>query len=234
MAYKPHKTVCIRGQKPLIIKEQLNDMTTAQLRNECNNNGISCLSKDRKFKQRDTMIRQLQYIQNAGSRKTTPIYGPIPVALNKIKIGLTQNQLTVHSARALVLSCMDFRLIDDIMYYMNTEGFHNGYDQFIMAGASAGYIRKPDWAKNFEEHLALAVELHNIKEVIIIDHMKCGAYKLFFNAGKAFDNDDDERAEHVRYLGECASVLRNKYKDIYPGLIFSTYLMNLTGAVERV
>jgi hypothetical protein len=39
----------------------------------------------------------------------------------------------------MVLACMDFRLIDDEVYYFNKVGYTNNYDKFILAGASVGY-----------------------------------------------------------------------------------------------
>jgi len=40
----------------------------------------------------------------------------------------------------MVLSCMDFRLLDDTTVFMNARGYNNNYDQFILAGASLGTI----------------------------------------------------------------------------------------------
>ena len=38
----------------------------------------------------------------------------------------------------MLLSCMDFRLLDDIVVFMNALGYHNNYDQYILAGSSLG------------------------------------------------------------------------------------------------
>jgi hypothetical protein len=43
----------------------------------------------------------------------------------------TQDQLTAHNARAVVLSCMDFRLIDDQVKLLNSLGYNNNYDALI-------------------------------------------------------------------------------------------------------
>ena len=51
----------------------------------------------------------------------------------------TQNQLKAHTAKAFVITCMDFRLIDDVGTYLDNIGYHNNYDEFILAGASLGY-----------------------------------------------------------------------------------------------
>jgi hypothetical protein len=36
---------------------------------------------------------------------------------------------------------MDFRLIDDIVRFMDGKGYNNNYDQFILAGGSLGFIQ---------------------------------------------------------------------------------------------
>ena len=41
---------------------------------------------------------------------------------------------------ALLLSCMDFRLMDDIERYMSGRGLRDKYDHVVLAGASLGAI----------------------------------------------------------------------------------------------
>jgi hypothetical protein len=41
---------------------------------------------------------------------------------------------------ALLLSCMDYRLVDDITRYMDSRGMANKYDHIILAGASLGAV----------------------------------------------------------------------------------------------
>jgi hypothetical protein len=42
---------------------------------------------------------------------------------------------------------MDFRLIDDMVHFMNNLGYNNNYDQFTLAGASLGFTQEkyPHW-----------------------------------------------------------------------------------------
>ena len=104
----------------------------------------------------------------------------------------SQNQLTTHIAKALVLTCMDFRLLDDLVSYMNKNGYDNNYNQFILAGGSLGYNQNiyDEWKKALDKHIELALELHKIKEIIIIDHMKCSVYKKFYNKIELTDNEE--------------------------------------------
>ena len=99
------------------------------------------------------------------------------------KIYEIPNQLTSHTAKALVLSCMDFRLIDDEVYYFNNMGYTNNYDKFVLAGASLGYnqTKFPEWKQSLNKHIELAIQLHQINEIIVLEHMNCGAYKILYN-----------------------------------------------------
>ena len=41
---------------------------------------------------------------------------------------------------SVVLSCMDYRLMDDVGVYMNGRGLKDNYDHLILAGASLGAV----------------------------------------------------------------------------------------------
>jgi hypothetical protein len=36
---------------------------------------------------------------------------------------------------------MDFRLVDDLVYFMDSIGLNNNYDQFVLAGGSLGFTQ---------------------------------------------------------------------------------------------
>jgi carbonic anhydrase len=143
----------------------------------------------------------------------------------------TQSQMIAHDAKAIVLSCMDFRDIDDLTFLFNKLKYNNNYDQFILAGASFGILTKDDnWTssnksislipalgtnldvsatitedylqKSFFLHVILAVMLHNITEIIIIDHMDCGACKAILKSllDKVDITQQEEYEYHIKSL----------------------------------
>ena len=140
-----------------------------------------------------------------------------------------QDQLTAHNAKALILTCMDFRLLDDVVTFMNKIGYNNNYDQFILAGGSLGFNQDVynDWKKTLNKHINLALELHHIKEIIIIDHMKCGAYKIFYNK-KDFTHDE-ELALHNENINKFKKYINTTY----PKLKVKGFIMNLDGSVIK-
>jgi carbonic anhydrase len=88
----------------------------------------------------------------------------------------------------LLLSCMDQRLLDDTVRFMNGLNLHNRYDQVALAGGAMGVHRLPEnpphasatWWEVFTAHLSTAIEKLDrpIKDVFLLDHLDCGAYKV--------------------------------------------------------
>ena len=139
----------------------------------------------------------------------------------------TQNQLTVHKAKAIVITCMDFRLIDDAVLFFNSIGLNNNYDEFVLSGASLGYNQTvySAWAETFDKHIELAEQLHDITDVIVLDHMQCGAYKIFYNLPSI------PRADEIALHNENFIKFKQTINQKYPHLTVSTYLMDLDGSI---
>jgi len=132
---------------------------------------------------------------------------------------------------ALLLSCMDFRLVDETERYMSGRGLRKKYDHVILAGAALGALTEkyPSWNRTFWEHLEIALQLHQIHEVFVIDHRDCGAYKVIL--GEDFSKDPvKETAIHATKLKD----LRNQIHAKYPKLKVELLLMNLDGKVEKI
>jgi len=137
----------------------------------------------------------------------------------------TQSQLTAHTAKAFVITCMDFRLIDDAVYFLDSKGYNNNYDEIILAGASLGYnqTKYNSWKKTVDDHINLAKKLHHIKDIIVIDHMDCGAYKLIYNKPKM------TRKEEIKLHKSNFQTFKQLIKKSYPELTVKTYLMDIDG-----
>jgi hypothetical protein len=125
---------------------------------------------------------------------------------------------------------MDLRLLNNLVTFMNFENLENRYDQFILAGAAAGAVQIPSWRKAFFDHRLLAVGLHQIKYVYIVEHRDCGAYVEFF--GKSYvtydaaagHNTYDLRTEHrdhreqaLRLKADIDKYCRERRADPLPG-----------------
>ena len=91
----------------------------------------------------------------------------------------TTEQANLKTAVAMVFTCMDFRLRDNTTCNLNCKGYYNNYDEVIAAGVSLGYnglLTFNGWSDYIDTHIVLGHMLHNINEILIIEHGQCGAY----------------------------------------------------------
>lgn len=114
---------------------------------------------------------------------------------------------------------------------MDGRGLTGQYDQVILAGAAlaAQSDATPAWAKTWWDHLDLALQLHGIARVIVIDHRDCGAYRLRFGADFARDRAAETDLHTAQLTALSAAI-----GDRYPALTVELYLMALDGSVEPI
>jgi hypothetical protein len=133
------------------------------------------------------------------------------------------------SADALVLTCMDYRLIDEALNYFNGRGLKNKYDHIVLAGASAGALGKlgAEWSATFWKHVETAIQLHHVSELIVVDHRDCGAFKIVYGA-EPIAHQGRETALHRTLLHQLRAEVGAKF----PKLRTQLLLMALDGSVE--
>ena len=141
------------------------------------------------------------------------------------------------TAVAFTLSCIDFRLRDNITCNLNLLGYQNNHDDFILAGSSLGYNgvlgAYPGWIQTADDHVKLAYDLHDINTIILVDHMDCGAYAI------AYPNltlgGPEEYQLHIENLNIAAETFKKKYSGpnatIFqiPNLIIKKYIISING-----
>ena len=74
-----------------------------------------------------------------------------------------------HTCKALVIHCIDFRLGKAIKKYLEDQNLLGDADIVSVAGA----VKDLDYAM---KQIDISKRLHNISEVILINHTDCGAY----------------------------------------------------------
>ncbi len=131
----------------------------------------------------------------------------------------------------LLLTCMDYRLTDDTVAYMDGRGLRDKYDHVVLAGASLGALtdKYPSWGETFWSHLDVAITLHSIHKVMVLDHRDCGAYKVILGA-ESVDTPDKELAVHTKEL----QALRAEIKRRHEHLEVELGLMSLDGKVQDI
>jgi carbonic anhydrase len=131
----------------------------------------------------------------------------------------------------LLLTCMDYRLQNEIADWMAKRGLRDNYDHVILAGAALGAVtdQRPAWNTTFADHLGAAIQLHGIKKVIVLDHRDCGAYRLLLGDA-AVKDAQTELATHTAVLHK----LRDAIAKAQPKLEIELGIMALDGSVETV
>lgn len=122
-----------------------------------------------------------------------------------------------HSAKALILRCMDFRFVTTLRKHLVHLGLKDQYDLVSVAGAAKNMVDPFD-AKDPEfviRQIDVARRLHHIAEVIIINHLDCGAY------GKIFNSKEEERRRHEADLEKAKIMILKKFPDLSIRLVLA-------------
>lgn len=126
------------------------------------------------------------------------------------------NRLAKGRVDALVLTCIDYRFVHVIPEYMREHYPSLSYDHTILAGASLGVFTGiyPAWASTFWEHLEVAIALHGIHTVIILDHRDCGAYREFEALASEEPDPDLERTIHQHYMDRLGALIMKSHRSL--------------------
>lgn len=138
----------------------------------------------------------------------------------------------------LLLSCMDPRLMDELLQFMDHDCLTNQYDHLTMAGAALGALggdspKFEHWRQTFLDHLQAAHDLHRIKDVYIVEHRDCGAYKKFLGDAGTFDDEHmhDEEECHRKYAMKLKGIIEDWAAERDIKLNVKAFLMDLRGRV---
>src|SRR6202048_2782717 len=125
---------------------------------------------------------------------------------------------------AMLLSCIDPRMVTPIYKYKDQRDLTGQYSQFVIAGAAIAVVapKFEAWRPAFWDNLATTAQLHHIKRLIAIDHRDCGAAEIAYGASSIAD-PQIETETHRKVFDE----LRSEVGKRQPGLTIQTGLMAL-------
>jgi carbonic anhydrase len=154
------------------------------------------------------------------------------IKAGQIKVDVSRKDLEhVKKASTLVISCIDFRLRDEVAQLFNVKlGLLDDYDELVLPGASLAHtMPRPyeSWKDVVDQVIAMAQKMHGITRVVLLDHRGCGAYKTVTGG---FDDKDKEYQAHKAGLLQVKARLKSKF----PALGVYALLMGLDGVVEVI
>ncbi len=118
----------------------------------------------------------------------------------------------VHPCDALIVSCIDFRFQKYIRNWLDKNVSDKTFDYVGYAGGVK------DIAIILSQ-LKISVDLHAIKQVILMNHEACGAYGV-----------ESTPENHARDLKKAKEIILATY----PQLNVQTYYLHLDGEFEEV
>ena len=130
---------------------------------------------------------------------------------------------------AMLLSCIDPRMVAPVYKYMEGQGLSGKYSQFVIAGAAIAVVapKFKAWRPAFWDNTATSLQLHRINKIIAIDHRDCGAAKVAYG-NDSIANPQVETRTHRAVLEE----FREAVAKHHPQLAVVTGLMALDGSIE--
>lgn len=132
---------------------------------------------------------------------------------------------------AMLLSCIDPRMVQPVFDYMAHQGLTGKYSQVVLAGAAVAVVAPTfeSWEPAFWGNLAATIELHRIRRLVAIDHRDCGAARIAYGE-TAIATPQAETATHRRVFAD----FREQVAKRHPQLAVETGLMALDGTVEKM
>jgi hypothetical protein len=133
--------------------------------------------------------------------------------------------------KALVLSCIDYRILEAERYFLSLQNLGGQYDFTALAGASLALSGLPHQydAEAFWDQLDISYRLHQIEKVLILDHQDCAVYKYKIDP-TITDNPELELSTHTEYLSKAYWAIRERY----PALNIELYFVKLNTDVKQI
>ena len=125
--------------------------------------------------------------------------------------------------KAMVLSCIDPRFQPKVFSYLKKKNLTGKYSSFTIAGGSIGVTAKKfkKWHSTFWENLATSIKLHNISNLIVINHNNCGAAKIV-NGNNKFSTSIENKIHNQSF-----EIIKRKLKKKHPSIKVSFKIMKI-------
>ena len=125
--------------------------------------------------------------------------------------------------KAMVLSCIDPRFQPKVFNYLKKKNLTGKYSSFTIAGGSIGVTAKKfkKWHSTFWENLATSIKLHNISNLIVINHNDCGAAKIV-NGNNKFSTTIENKIHNQSF-----KIIKKKLKKKHPSIKVSFKIMKV-------
>lgn len=116
-----------------------------------------------------------------------------------------------HHCKALIIHCIDFRLQDALRSFLEKQKLLGTTDVVALAGGMQEIARaeRPEQTTTFRQ-VQISHDLHQIKEVLLVNHTDCGAY----GGRDAFADRSTEMERHTDDLRTARAVISRAFPEL--------------------
>jgi carbonic anhydrase len=114
-----------------------------------------------------------------------------------------------HTAKALVVTCMDFRFHEAIFDHLKEQGLTKQYDLYSIAGSQKTFLDEATQATALKQ-VELSQKLHAITDVVLIAHWDCGAY----GGSTSFASAEAQKMQYQADLNAAKGIILEKHADL--------------------
>lgn len=125
------------------------------------------------------------------------------------------NYKGIHSCRAVVFCCIDFRFWRETMEFAEKELGLTDFDFPSLPGAAKAINERNDLALGC---VSVPCDLHHVSKIVIVNHADCGAY----GGSSIFENDAQaEQDFHEEELQKAKGIILEKYPEKEVVLVYT-------------
>ncbi len=131
------------------------------------------------------------------------------------------NHRSKHHCTTVLLRCMDFRFhgyIDQhLAEVIGEEGL--AYDSPGLGAGGSKVLIDEDSREMALKYIGLALKLHGVSRLVIIDHIDCGAW----GGSKAFSSQSDEEEFHRAKLEDAKAIVQKAFPSLEVILVYQDW-----------
>lgn len=133
-----------------------------------------------------------------------------------------------HTCEALVLFCIDFRFHEGFLEKIKNELGTESFDIVALAGGAKNIVSPESQAfvDVVFRNLEISAKLHEIKKVILTNHIDCGAY----GGSQSFNSPEEEINFHKSELSRARAIVQKQF----PKLDIEVYLVYKEGSEVKL
>lgn len=115
-----------------------------------------------------------------------------------------------HTCSAILIKCIDFRLQTETRRWLHENNLAGDCDVVSLAGASKGLSEEEPIVNLILKQIRISHELHGAKQVILIHHSDCGAYKSIYT----FKNALEEKTTQIDDMKKSEEIIKENFPDM--------------------